>query len=69
MPYKGAFQSTFLGTAIRFVSRNRLVKYPDETDFPERYTKESVAEGVGEGTIGCPTIVWPHYPSTITNPR
>ncbi|WWC58885.1 uncharacterized protein I303_101430 [Kwoniella dejecticola CBS 10117] len=38
MPYN-AFQTTALGTIIRSVSGNRLLKYHDEIDIPERYRK------------------------------
>lgn len=46
MPYAGAFQSTILGRVIRLTSRNRLLKYPDEVDFPEDYTREAIARKV-----------------------
>ncbi|KAK8866180.1 hypothetical protein IAR55_001331 [Kwoniella newhampshirensis] len=42
MPFQGAFQTTFVGTVIRFVSGNKLLRYHDEIDVPERYTKEGV---------------------------
>ncbi|WVR06123.1 hypothetical protein IAU60_003153 [Kwoniella sp. DSM 27419] len=42
MPFN-SFQTTFVGTAIRLISGNRLLKYHDEIDFPEQYTKEGIA--------------------------
>ncbi|OCF54365.1 hypothetical protein L486_08279 [Kwoniella mangroviensis CBS 10435] len=42
MPYN-AFQTTLVGTVIRLVSGNRLLKYQDEIECPERYTKEEIA--------------------------
>ena len=45
-PYQGAFQSTFVGRAIRIISQNKLLKYPDEIDFPKAYTRESIARKV-----------------------
>lgn len=45
-PYEGAFQSTILGQFIRLISRNKLLKFSDETDFPEDYTRESIARKV-----------------------
>ncbi|WRT64422.1 uncharacterized protein IL334_001354 [Kwoniella shivajii] len=43
MPYN-AFQTTFLGTVIRLISRNRFLKYHDEINVPQQYTKEAVAK-------------------------
>jgi len=37
MPYGGAFQTTILGRVIRFVSRGKLLKYPDELELPDEY--------------------------------
>ena len=37
MPYGGAFQTTILGRTIRFVSRGKLLKYPDELELPDEY--------------------------------
>jgi len=37
MPYEGAFQTTVLGRSIRFVSRGKWLKYPDEIEIPECY--------------------------------
>ncbi|WWC99974.1 hypothetical protein V866_006883 [Kwoniella sp. B9012] len=42
MPYN-AFQTTLVGTVIRLVSGNRLLRYQDEIECPERYTKEEIA--------------------------
>lgn len=42
MPFKGAFQSTWLGYTIRLVSGNKLLPYPDEVHVPERYTREGI---------------------------
>ncbi|WWC66124.1 uncharacterized protein I206_100024 [Kwoniella pini CBS 10737] len=42
MPFN-AYQTTALGTIIRFVSGNRLLKYRDEIDVPEQYSKEGIA--------------------------
>ena len=35
--FKGAFQSTVLGSFIRLVSRNRILKYAEEIQIPDRY--------------------------------
>jgi len=37
MPFDGAFQTTILGRFIRFASRGKLLKYPDELALPESY--------------------------------
>jgi len=37
MPFDGAFQTTILGRFIRFASRGKLLKYPDELELPESY--------------------------------
>lgn len=37
MPYEGAFQTTILGRTIRFISRGKLLKYPDELELPDEY--------------------------------
>jgi hypothetical protein len=37
MPYEGAFQTTILGRTIRFVTRGKWLKYPDELELPEDY--------------------------------
>ncbi|WWD17614.1 hypothetical protein CI109_102055 [Kwoniella shandongensis] len=42
MPFQGAFQTTFVGSTIRLISGNRLLRHHDEIDVPERYTKEGV---------------------------
>lgn len=42
MPFKGAFQSTWLGYTIRLVSGNKILPYPDEKHVPERYTPEGI---------------------------
>ncbi|WWD09699.1 hypothetical protein V865_007827 [Kwoniella europaea PYCC6329] len=42
MPYN-AFQTTLVGTVIRLVQGNRLLRYQDEIECPERYTKEEIA--------------------------
>lgn len=42
MPFKGAFQSTWLGYTIRLVSGTKLLAYPDELHVPERYTREGI---------------------------
>jgi hypothetical protein len=49
MPYGGAFQTTILGRVIRFVSRGKLLKYPDELELPDEYKPQSQAvSGGGE---------------------
>jgi len=45
-PYAGAFQSTFLGRFIRLISRDHLLKYPDEIEFPQDYTRVSIARKI-----------------------
>ena len=41
--YKGAFQSTVLGSAIRFITGRRYIKYEDEVNFPKKYTLETIS--------------------------
>ncbi|KAK4689526.1 MFS transporter, DHA1 family, multidrug resistance protein, partial [Tremellales sp. Uapishka_1] len=48
MPFKGAFQTTLCGSLIRTLSGRRFLKYPDELDFPKRYTAEKTAKTVEE---------------------
>lgn len=49
MPYDGAFQTTILGRTIRFVSRGKLLKYPDELELPDEYKPQPQAvPGGGE---------------------
>jgi hypothetical protein len=45
MPYEGAFQTTILGRFIRFASRDKLLKYPDEIELPEQFRPVSASEG------------------------
>jgi len=45
MPYDGAFQTTILGRTIRFVSRGKLLKYPDELELPDEYNPQPVPGG------------------------
>jgi len=45
MPYDGAFQTTILGRTIRFVSREKLLKYPDELELPDEYKPQAVPGG------------------------
>jgi hypothetical protein len=42
--FKGAFQSTTLGATIRTLSGNRLLKFQDEVNVPEKYIAESRSE-------------------------
>jgi non-ribosomal peptide synthetase component E (peptide arylation enzyme) len=45
MTYKGAFQSTILGRAIRLASRGKLLRYQDEIDIPEQYRRHAIGSG------------------------
>jgi hypothetical protein len=47
MPYEGAFQTTILGRFIRFASRDKLLKYPDEIELPEQF-RPATDVGVGD---------------------
>lgn len=46
--FKGAFQTTILGSAIRLVSGNRLLKYEDEVHFPQKYNPERISRVLTE---------------------
>jgi hypothetical protein len=45
MPYEGAFQTTILGRFVRFASKDKLLKYPDEIELPEQFRPVSASEG------------------------
>ena len=37
-----SYQTTMIGSLIRLASGNRLLKYPDEIHFPDRYTVDTI---------------------------
>lgn len=52
MTYKGAFQSTILGRAIRFASKGKLLRYQDEIELPGEYKRHGLYPASEKDEVG-----------------